>query len=385
MIRTTANICVLIDGLGWEWVKQTSFLSQAAPYRRSLGTVFGFSAGAIPSILTGRHPEQHGRLAMFQRAVDGCSPFARLRWVCSMPPALVENRYVRRAIKSAAAALGRFSGYFSIYKVPLRYLPLLDVAEKRDIYRPGGIPGSTSIFDLLQANGCAWRSYSYHQGSDFSLIDRAREDLDCGAAGFYFLYLSQVDAFLHAHADSPPLVAARLAEYDARLTDLCRVARRRHARVRLRIFSDHGMAPTRASVDLRPILGALPAAAPRDYLCLLDSTMARFWFFAAGTRALVMNALDDGGAGRWLDEAELRSLRAWFPDRRYGEEIYLLPEGRVFAPSHMGLAAPNGMHGFHPDAAHSKAALLSSEECGAGVEHITAVFGLMRSCALGEN
>ncbi len=385
MIQRTVNLFVLIDGLGWEWVKATPFLREAAPCRQSLDTVFGFSAGAIPSILTGRHPEEHGRMAMFHRAVDGGSPFARLKWICAMPPALVENRYVRRAVKSAAATLGRFSGYFSIYKVPLGYLPMLDVAEKRDLYRPGGIPGSVSIFDLLHADGRAWRSYSYHQGDDFSLIDRAQQELDRGAAGFHFLYLSQIDAFLHAHADRAPLVVARLAEYDARLTHLCRVARRRYARVRLRVFSDHGMAPTRDTVDLGSILGALPAVAPRDYLCLLDSTMARCWFFAAGARGLVMNALGKTGRGRWLGEAELRSLRAWFPDRRYGEEIYLLREGCVIAPSYMGQTAPNGMHGFHPGAPHSKAALLSSDDDGTCATHITDVFGLMRSCGLAEN
>src|ERR1700730_17384813 len=384
MKQRTANIFVLIDGLGWEWVKAAPFLNEVAPHRRCLDTVFGFSAGAIPSILTGRHPQEHGRMAMFQRAVDGRSPFARLKWICSMPPVLVENRYVRRVVESVAAALGRFTGYFNIYSVPLRYLPLLDVAEKRDIYRPGGIPGSTSIFDLLQANGRAWRSYSYHQGDDFSLIDRAQQELDRGTAGFYFLYLSQVDAFLHAHADRAPLVAARLTEYNARLTRLYQVARQRYARVRLWIFSDHGMAPTRNTVNLRPVLDGLPAGAPRDYLCLLDSTMARFWFFADGVRNLVRDALRDCGAGRWLRETELRSMRAWFPDRRYGEEIYLLPEGHVIAPSHMGMAAPKGMHGFHPDAPHSKAALLGSEDCGAGVSHITGVFGLMRSCGFAE-
>jgi hypothetical protein len=75
---------------------------------------------------------------------------------------------------------------------------------------------------------------------------------------------------------------------------------------------------------------------------------------------------------------------AWFPDQRYGEEIYLLPEGHVIAPSYMGMAAPNGMHGFHPDAPHSKAALLGSEDCGAGVSHITGLFGLMRSYGFAE-
>jgi hypothetical protein len=43
------------------------------------------------------------------------------------------------------------------------------------------------------------------------------------------------------------------------------------------------------------------------------------------------------------------------------------------------------MHGFHPGAPHSKAALLSSDDDGTCATHITDVFGLMRSCGLAEN
>jgi hypothetical protein len=377
---TTANIFVLIDGLGWEWVKASPFLAEVAPYRRPLDTVFGFSVGAIPSILTGRYPEEHGRMAMFHRAVDGRSPFARLGWLCAMPPALVENRYVRRAVSSAVAAMGRFGGYFNLYRVPLRYLPLLDVAEQRDIYRPGGIPGSHSIFDLLEAQGRDWRSYSYHQGSDAHLMERAQRELSRGAVEFCFLYLSGMDAFLHAHADNESLVSGELNEYSSRLAQLYRSAQRACTRVRMFVFSDHGMAPTRKRVDLGAALGALAPVAGRDYLCLLDSSMARFWFFNDDARTAIKEVLSEGEAGGWINEAELRRLRAWFPDRRYGEEIYLMAEGNVIAPSHMGLSAPKGMHGFHPGATNSKAMLVGSEDCGVQVNHITDVFHLMRSC-----
>lgn len=380
MNRGTANIFVLVDGLGWEWLKTSPFLAEVAPYRRPLETVFGFSAGAIPSILTGLYPQEHGRMAIFHRAVDGRSPFGWIRWLGAMPPGLVENRFVRRAVCAAAAAMGRFTGYFNLYRVPLRYLPLLDVAEKRDIYRPGGIPGAHSIFDLLAASGRAWRSYSYHQGSDPSLIDRAQRDLSSEAVEFCFLYLSGIDAFLHAHAGDRSLVSEKLHEYSIRLTNLYRTAQRVRSRVRMFVFSDHGMAPTRASADIGARLARLAPVAGRDYLCLLESTMARFWFFNDTARRPLREALGEDAGGRWIDEAELRSLRAWFPDRRYGEAIYLMGEGNVIAPSHMSLGAPRGMHGFHPREPHSNAALLGSHNCGAAPACITDVFDLMRSC-----
>lgn len=374
---SAANIFILVDGLGWEWLQTIPFLTEVAPYRRPLATVFGYSAGAIPSILTGRYPRDHGRMAMFHRVPQNDSPFRSFAWLCSMPQALVENRYLRHVVEYGAKGLHGFAGHFDLYDVPLRYLPMLDICEKQDIYQPGGIPGSTSIFDFLENKGIAYRSYSYHQGSDFQLIDMLEADLKAGADKFYFAYLCQVDAFLHAHADKPTLVAEFLKQYERRLKQLYQTALTRHGSVRFHLFSDHGMAPTRRTVDIMAKLAALPFQVPRSYLSLVDSTMARFWFFDQGAYSAVRSTLADGGDGRWLNQHELRSLHVDFTDKRYGEEIFLLNEGVVAEPSHMGTVAPRGMHGFHPSAPHSFASFISSEDYGTDLSSITDVFGVM--------
>lgn len=167
-------------------------------------------------------------------------------------------------------------------------------------------------------------------------------------------------------------------DYSARLTALREIAQAKYKKVRFHVFSDHGMAPTRRTVDLKRLLDRLPFKAPSDYLCLLDSTMARFWFSSPAARDSVRSALCDGDTGRWLGEQELKSLRAWFPDRRYGEDIYLMAEGHVIEPSYMGRVAPRGMHGFHPSAPHSNAMMVSSEDYGSSLNHITDVFHVMR-------
>jgi len=135
-----ASIFVLMDALGWEWIKEHPFLKEVAPYRRPLDSVLGFSTAAIPSILTGRFPEEHGRLSLFHRA-NGHSPFKKLSLICAMPPWMVENRYARFGVKTLARRINNLTGYFQLYGVPLKYLPKLDVCEKRNIYAPGGIPG----------------------------------------------------------------------------------------------------------------------------------------------------------------------------------------------------------------------------------------------------
>jgi hypothetical protein len=381
-MKEIANIFVLIDGLGWEWVKESSFLSELAPYRRRLKSVLGFSAGAIPSILTGRYPEEHGRMAMYRLAEEGRSAFKNVKWLCSLPPALTENRYVRHGLQAALKRFGGLRGYFNLYAVPLRYLPLLDVEEKRDLYRPGGISEATSIFDLLQHEGIPFRSYSYRLGSDERIIKLARADLNRAEASFFFLYLAEVDAFLHANADQAGRLAPILEKYDAWLRSLYAVAKERYEKVQIHVFSDHGMAPTREVVDMASILGPLRLGVPDDYLYLLDSTMARFWFRSEHARRLVVDTLSRQAPGHWITDDELSSLGAMFEDKRYGHAIFLLPESHVIAPSHMGREAPHGMHGFHPRDGHSYAAFLSSEDYQDAPNHITDVFRIMKTNAI---
>jgi hypothetical protein len=372
-----ANIFVLVDALGWEWVRQHPFLCEAAPYRRRLESVLGYSTAAIPSILTGLYPEQHGRFTLFQRAL-GPSPFANLRWIAALPAPLAENKYVRYAAKLVARRTNHFEGWFHFLGVPLRYLPLLDICEKHNIYAPSGIPGSTTIFDLAAARGVGAGVYSYHDGSNAELIDRIKSDLRNAKCGFYFLYLDGIDGFLHAHAQDSAACRACLTQYSDAISAVYEIARSNYGEVNLHVFGDHGMAPTERYIDLRSRLEQIPVRAPRDYLCVLDSTMARFWFFSERARSLIMPLLSRADGGHWMCEQELRELHAWFDDKRFGEEIYLLPEGAVFASPRHGDIVPRGMHGFHPSTLHSPAAFLSSTDYGTAINHITDIFRLMR-------
>ncbi len=139
------------------------------------------------------------------------------------------------------------------------------------------------------------------------------------------------------------------------------------------------MAPTVATIDIQARLASLPLKASVDYLCLLDSTMARFWFFSGDARDLVSAALNEIDGGRWLESDDLVNLHSWFPDGKYGEKIFLTESGTVIAPSHMGERALAGMHGFLPSAPHSRSAFVSSVDYGDSVNQITDLFGVMKA------
>jgi len=84
-----------------------------------------------------------------------------------------------------------------------------------------------------------------------------------------------------------------------------------------------------------------------------------------------------------LPDSELERLRALFTDRYFGELIFLVKEGVLIVPSHMGQRPIRAMHGYHPEEPHSYAALLSNRfDIPAGVTAIPNIYDLMVSDAV---
>jgi len=63
-----------------------------------------------------------------------------------------------------------------------------------------------------------------------------------------------------------------------------------------------------------------------------------------------------------VPDAELAQLGTLFPDRYFGELIFLAREGVLIVPSDMGARPIRGMHGYHPTDIHSYAALCTNQE-----------------------
>lgn len=367
-------VFVLVDAMGWAYLKDRSFLPEVFTYRKEVRTVLGFSSGAIPTILSGKLPQESGRWNLFYFN-PAHSPFRWVRYFAFLPSRLLNTRVVRRGVRFLSQRLSRFGGYFQIYGVPVELLPYFDVSEKKDIYRPGGVPHS--IFDRLESMGVRYRTYSYHQLSDAEIIRTAHKDLRDRKYDFHFLYLAELDAFLHRWCREEARVDAELKRYEKWLADLYQAACEAEEDVAFFVFSDHGMTPKRSGFDLIGAIESLGFKMPADYIALYDSTMARFWFFNDQARQAIHNRLSTLECGHVLSVEEKRGLGIEFDDLRYGETIFLLNPGVLIEPSFMGTRAPNGMHGFHPDDLYSSAALLGNRDPGRPVRILTDLYDLM--------
>lgn len=367
---------VFIDACGWEIIRNDPFAEAFAPHRRPLRSVFGYSSACIPSILSGRYPQEHRNWSYFVYDPKN-SPFKSLRPLRWIPSALTSRRKVRRLLSRVAKSQLNFQGYFDLYNIPFERIDQYDFTEKKNPLQPGGMNVGPNIFDFLQE-----RRIRYHvsnptdtEANNLAALER---DIRSEEIDFAFLYWPELDGLLHRVGNDSPEIPARLRRYEEALAQLMGTARAHYEEVRLYVFSDHGMANCDVHLDLRTQIDALGYRAGEDYAVVYDSTMARFWFFNDQARKAITEKLEETPQGEILSDAELTDLGTLFPDRYFGELIFLVDEGTLIVPSDMGERPIRAMHGYHPDAPHSYASLLTNHtDVPAGITAIPDMYKLM--------
>ncbi|HEY7509112.1 MAG TPA: alkaline phosphatase family protein [Vicinamibacteria bacterium] len=371
-MRDGASIFVLMDGLGWEVLRERPFLDDLLPDRHPVETILGYSSGAIPTLLTGVTPAVHGHWNLFYRS-PRTSPFRWTGPLGRLPRALRENRVVRRGVAEVSRRLSGYTGYFAIYNLPVDRMRFYDICETTDIYRPGGIADAPSLFDRMEAQGEPYECFNYHRHTDEQILDLVPLRLKESPARTYFLYLAGLDLHLHLSITDEKGVTERLAWYAERLRRVYAAARARWGSARMHLFSDHGMTRVEGGRDLMGEVARLGLRIPQDYLPAYDSTMARFWADAPAAQRRLRELLGALPYGRLLDQREMAALGLAFEDDRYGQLVFVMKPGLTISPSDMGRVQLEGMHGFHPHEDPHAAAVFLSSERGPAVRHLTGV------------
>ena len=369
---------IFIDALGWELFQRRPLLADLWRTTAPMDSILGYSCACDPTILTGKMPREHGHFSFFVPA-QGRSPLASMSWLRWFPERLENHGRVRSRLSRHLARREGFTGYFQLYHVPARYLKHFDYSEQRDLYQPGGINGGQATFlDSLREDDVPFWMGDWRQGDEANVAE-ARRTIDQGEVAFAYLYLARLDGRLHAEGLDGASIEPQLSWYETRLRELHELASRRYQDVRFRLISDHGMANVTHGVDLQARLRTTGLEIGRDYLVMLDSTMARFWFWGTSEQrqqraARVTEALADEPAGHWLDDEELASLGCDFPDRRFGDAIFLLHEGGLIVPSFMNRRFVAGMHGYHPSSPSATATVAATESMSLPPTRLDGIF-----------
>ncbi len=378
-MKKRVDCFIFADALGWELVSRHGILEDLLPVRNRCETLLGYSSTCDPTILTGELPCQHGHFSFFVKAGNE-SPFKSLGKWSFLPQRIAGHHRVRNRVSRHLAKKLQYTGYFQLYSVPFKHLPLLDYTEKKDIYEPGGIiGGQDTIFEHWRASGKPWMRSDWRRG-DAENLAQAKDALSRGDVELLYLFTAGLDATMHRYGPHAPEAEAGFERFAQSVRELHAIASKQYHDVRIHLFSDHGMAEVSQASDMMLRWQTLPFQYGRDYIAVWDSTMARFWFHSEKVREDAMRWLGEQPDGRILSDEELERGGCFFPDHRYGELFYLLPSGSLFVPSFMNMGFVKGMHGYAPAEADSAASWLATHETR-GVKELKDIFPVMKDAA----
>lgn len=364
---------VFVDAFGPRQLERFGSRLAYLGHRKQLQGVLGYTSGALPTVLTGTTPDRHGRMCLFgERKAGEPSVLAPLGWMNLLPRALHERRRFRALAERWLRHRYDLRGYVALHKVPPEHFRWLDLPEREDLFESETIGDSPTFLAQARQAGLGvyaspWRLPEHQRWREaHEALRRLKPDLS-------FLYSAELDAILHEEGNE----GLRAEDAMSRIAD--RVARAREilaedgAEVTTLMVGDHGMADIRSTIDPRPTLGLLS-----PLRVFVDSTMLRCWGEARELERARSLLERRGWPGRWLDEQALRACNAPTEGARYGNALFLLDEGVMFAPSFLGGAAA-GMHGYALGAASCFSGLASDRPLPATCNALSDVAGLVQS------
>ena len=374
---------MFVDALGWEIVSKYNFLKDTLVYRKKVEMQFGYSSAAVPTILSGKHPQEHKHFSFFYYNPNK-SPFENFKYLkiffgAGLHPKCLFNRgRVRRIISRLTAKMLGYTGYFSLYSVPFNKLPLFDYCEKTDIFASGGLSPVENLYDILEASGLKFHISDWRKSEDENIALAKQAIAD--DADFVFVYTGAFDAFMHDNVFDSSAIENKLSAYEQKVYSILQTLSNTGKDFNFTIISDHGMTPTSEVCDLMRIVKSLDLKFGKDYVAFFDSTMARFWYptNSQEVKAKIQKALLTC-KGHFLSKVEKENYGIDFEDNLYGEDIFITDEGVQISPCDLGSKALNGMHGYMPTAKDSYACMLSNTEPKFEPKHVKDFFALMKS------
>src|SRR3984885_11700829 len=211
-MKAVLPLFVFIDACGWEIIKRDPFLTLAAPNRRRLESVFGYSSACVPSILSGHWPVEHRNWNYF--VYDPAhSPFHSLRFLRWLPSSITGRRIFRRSLSRLIKNRLSFRGYFDLYNIPFQHISLYNFTETRSPLQPGGLNRGPNIFDSLVQNNIPY--FVSDPGRDeFSNLIALTGEIRSERIDFAFQYWPGLDGLLHTLGNRSPEISVKLRLYE---------------------------------------------------------------------------------------------------------------------------------------------------------------------------
>ena len=339
-----------MDGVKYDMMKQhMPFLSSMSS--KPLISEFGYSCACHATMYTSRYVEEHKTWFIWKRGER--SPYRwinyipGLKYVNFLPLKLVLGKLTRKFSSNTS-----YSGVSSLVNLPLKYWPLFQPCDDVMWDDPNWKADLPNMFTILDANGVKRRVVALHRGTKADDAFREEGSVDYGRDDFVYFFIGYTDNVMHAHGENGAQAKEYLAKVDAFIRQTYEKARKERGDVTLIAYSDHGHIDLQEPyVDINDHFKA-EGLAVNDYIHLIESNYARFWFRNDREKQevnAVIEKMQKAGMGFVLDDEWKARYHLNVEPNEHGELIFYLAAPAEFTKTIWGFGhSVKSGHGFEP-------------------------------------
>ncbi len=298
---------------------------------------FGFSQA---SWFSGVYPNKHGEFSVFNNSKNKI-----ITWPLKLLP---------KSIRPLAFNMFRYlkGNDFISHYIDLNAMEKFSLTREKYYHHKDALRVKT-LFDYFKENNISYLLYywpliiedgktrltPFVKGTDMSKVKKFAKLVRKTNHDVYFFHISELDAYGHDYGPKSGKIKIKLREQDFLIE---RILKKFDLdKDNIVIWSDHGMLEVKGTINLENILPE-----NEKYARLIESTMAKLWFFDEEYKQRILADLKNVKHGHVLSKEEIKNFKVNFKDNENFEEVFLADPGYLICPNVFQKHPIKGAHGY---------------------------------------
>ena len=370
----------LIDALRHDFVskEKTPFLADISKKGALIKLQPTLAFEGRPAFFSGLYPENSN--IAFRYIYDPKTSPYRIAPLINILP--IPLKYKRGLLLESAKRLfpGQLKSVLWPREIPLNQLKYFNIGESDHHWEPEYLGKRLTLFDILRKIRKpwainSWPSPTYGLSFNGTLNAYVEAISEHGTElSFFYSTIADTDWTEHKYGPDSEEMELYLQVADRVIEIIFNDAKRRTGEEpMLLVFGDHGAVSVKKIFNLEKLIIRLPLKPGKDFVYLLDSASARFWFHSSKGRHYVQKILNEQAKdyGKILTDKELNHYHFNVVRELRGDILFMADPGVLIFPNIHNRDIPEkGMHGYDPE---------HSDEHAAAVIYTGKPFRLRRS------
>jgi len=276
------------------------------------------SADAVPTLLTGTYPHEHGMWGV--RLIKDIRPSCFDNVIDKIPDIITTT---------VQCIVQLFTGSFDLPMIPpkrRRCFEALRTQHNKYYQKTENLLNIEGITSCLGVLGIKNSKYL------FSRTKPSEHMIEKVASGNYLLEILQIysiDIVQRWNIDKPDKITYFFKQIDDFINNLFQKCHNKN--INLILFSDHGYDKVNNYINIKEKLDSLKLSKD-EYKYFVELSMARFWFHTNDARSKIIEMLVSIDNTTVLKLNDLITYNIRFTDDKYGEAFIMTHPGYVFFP-----------------------------------------------------